>query len=406
MRKILSALSVIILLQSVISCNNSSKEIEIGTENFLISNTENKASCVFLTTDENGYPAISWVEKDSNKHPILFFALWDEAKNTFGEKQQINLPDNTSVHEEGMPKIAFKGDGIMIATYESSVPVEGKKWGISDLSYMESKDKGKTWTVAQSVFKNKYQGSSPSFSGLSRLSDGEIGVAWLDNDTNPKNFSRPVFFAKTLKSGGFDNAYMITPKACQCCRIAISSEQDGQVSIAFRDLSKENVRDISVATSNDNGKSFQAPSDFSKDGWVIDGCPHNGPSIASSNGKTYLTWFTGGDHIGVNYGELNKDGTVENKTLLSKDGRFAQLSLLNDGTPVVVYSEDFTEKNKNGSQIKIAKMHNDQFVKAKIDLSGQDADYPVIRTLNDHDVIVAWSDNNQIFYKKIDISAL
>ena len=405
MKKILLKFLLPFVVLSIISCN-SEKEILIDTDDILLSDINNKASCVFLTTDENGLPAVSWIEKGSAKQPLMFFALWDKEQNHFGEKHEIKIPDNTSIHEEGMPKIAFKGDGTMIATYESSVPVVGKKWGVSNLSYIESHDRGQTWTEAQSVFRNKYEGSSPSFSGISRLGDGEIGVAWLDNDTSPKSFSRPVFFAKTLKDGGFNDAFMITPGACQCCRIAVSSEQDGQTAIAFRDLSKDNVRDISIASSLDNGKSFQAPSDFSKDGWVIDGCPHNGPSIVTKEGNTYLTWFTGGDHIGVNYGELNKDGTIQNKTLLSKNGRFAQLSLLNDGTPIVVYSEDFNTDGKTGSKIKIAKLNNNKFKKGQINVNGQDADYPVIRTLNDKAVVVAWSDNNKVYYKTIDTSIL
>lgn len=108
----------------------------------------------------------------------------------------------------------------------------------------------------KSVFRNKYEDSSPNFSGLNRLSDGEIGVAWLDNNPDPKIKSRQLMFAKTSKEGGFNDAVKVTSKSCECCRIAVAGHQDGQILIAFRNLTDEKVRDISMSISADNGLNF------------------------------------------------------------------------------------------------------------------------------------------------------
>ncbi len=188
------------------SCNSSKKETQ-ETPEILLSDTDNKASCVFMTTDQNGIPAISWVEEKESASPKMFFARWQNDQNKFGDKTEIPIPANTSVHEEGMPKIVFKQDGTLLATYESSTPVPNKKWGVSDLSYIESKDGGQSWTKPESIYRNKHQYSSPNFSGLNRLADGEIGVAWLDNNPDPIIKNRPLMFAKSLKGGGFGDAF-------------------------------------------------------------------------------------------------------------------------------------------------------------------------------------------------------
>src|SRR5690606_18887607 len=111
-----------------------------------------------------------------------------------------------------------------------------------------------------------------------RLDDGEVGAAWLGANPDGGKEGRPVKFAKTTKNGGFGDAVLIESFACQCCRTALSRNGSGQVSVVFRDLLPGSVRDISVSKSFDNGRTFSAAAPFSNDNWVIDGCPHNGPS--------------------------------------------------------------------------------------------------------------------------------
>src|SRR5690606_28287999 len=109
----------------------------------------------------------------------------------------------------------------------------------------------------------------------------------------------------------------------------------GNIRVLYRDILPGSVRDISVSSSADNGKSFQKPVPFSNDQWVVDGCPHNGPSVVSNRDTTYAAWFTGSDQNGVFYAELNQNNEMFNKRCLDADGRFVQLCLLNDGTRMV-----------------------------------------------------------------------
>jgi len=53
------------------------------------------------------------------------------------------------------------------------------------------------------------------------------------------------------------------------------------------------VRDIAFAASRDGGKTFSAPQRVSQDGWAINGCPENGPTMAvDAKGAIHIAWPT------------------------------------------------------------------------------------------------------------------
>lgn len=162
---------------------------------------------------------------------------------------------------------------------------------------MKTNDRGKTWTTPKSVYKNRPKNASISFSGISRLGDGEIGVAWLGT-SDSSHEDRPVMFAQTKNEDGFQEAVTIDHRACECCRVAITSDTSGTISIAYRDLLPGSIRDITIRNSYDGGKNFEALEGVTEDLWEINGCPHNGPAVLRDAETTFLTWSTGGKNAG------------------------------------------------------------------------------------------------------------
>lgn len=372
----------------------------------LLSNRHYKASCVFLTRDEKNNPVISWTEVDSLENKHFYFANWNEKSQQFAAALTIPIAPNTSIHEEGMPKIAVKGDGTLVATYETSVPSEKSRFGLSDIQYVMSFDKGKTWTHHQSVQPAALHTGSRSFGNMIRLDDGEIGLAWLDTDPDTANKGRPVKFARTNGSEGFGNAILIKPSACQCCRTALSSDGEGNVRVVFRDLLSGSVRDISVSSSADNGRTFGRAAAFSNDHWVVDGCPHNGPSVVSKNGYTYAAWFTGSEQNGIFYGELDKHNHMLSKRRLDRNGRFVQLCLMPDGSRIVAYNSGYRMEDSVYHKIVVNKIDGKSFFKREITLPRAHAAYPVVQPVGKQHVIVAWTDNGRIYYTQINVTTI
>jgi hypothetical protein len=83
----------------------------------LLSNPQKTGTTPRFTTDHRDRPVLSWVEKEGEKN-LFFFAVSDDNGKTFGDKISIGVSTNCSVHAEGMPRVAFKSDGTIFATFE------------------------------------------------------------------------------------------------------------------------------------------------------------------------------------------------------------------------------------------------------------------------------------------------
>lgn len=387
------------VLLSFISCKTRQSTDEIT----LISASHRNASCVFMTTDQDGMPAISWAETDSASQKHFYMSRWDTLSGRFGQKINIPIPQSVSLHEEGMPKIAFKGDGSILATFETSTPVPGARFGKGDVQYSISQDNGKTWTKAVSVKDGYPDAGSIGFSNVTRLNDGEIGIAWLG--TGPATVvGRPVIFAKTTKDGGFTKGAIVDSVACQCCRIALCADENNRVYLAFRNLLAGNVRDISIAGSEDNGQTFSRPVSFSGDNWIIEGCPHDGPAVVSNGDKTFATWYAGSsshEGAGIYYAEMDK----ENKTLLKKQisatGKFIQLCLMPDGSRIMGYNESYREGDSIFNKIMVAKANGDGFYVKELTAPGSRGFYPMVAPVSNERAVIAWKDEGRIFYRTV-----
>lgn len=398
----LGCLAILSLIWMV-SCRQSHENEEHDAKKIiLLSDKMNKASAVYLTTDERNKPVVSWTEEDSAGRKLFYFAKWDTVSGNFAPATEIPIAQNAAIHEEGMPKIAIKANGVMVAVYEASVPAAGSRWGVTDILYVQSPDGGRSWTRPVSVWPEKDGTTSISFSGICRLGDGEIGIGWLGTAGNDdEEMGRPVQFARSDKAGGFESPVLVDPGACECCRVAVGSGKNGQVIVAYRDLLPGNVRDISVAVSNNGGRSFGIPADFSGDGWVIEGCPHNGPSVATGNGDPVIAWYSGGNRLGVHLAHLKSSGEQTARSDLSGEGRFVQACILPDGRCMAVYNEDHSDGDSIYSRIMLQASGSESEKTRQVSVPGVHAFYPMIQSVDKGHVIVSWKQDGMIYYRKM-----
>lgn len=375
--------------------NNARKDI------VLLSNSDNKASSVSFTTDESGKPVVSWCETNKQGNKYFFLSYLDNDANAFSNPVQIPVAQNTNLHEEGMPKIAIKNDGTIVAIYETSNPAEENKFA-GFVKYIQSFDKGKTWTGPAFLHADTTAGKSHSFASIARLSDGEIGACWLDVSLGNKKGGRSVKFSKTTGRNGFAGEMLIDSFACQCCRTAINCDAAGNIAIMFRDVLQDSIRDMSVCTSADDGKTFGRPVAFTNDRWVINGCPHNGPSIVRRGDRSFASWYTGGMQSGLYYAEMNNKNEITDRKMISNSGRNIQLCVLNDSR-IVVYNEMVKTKDSFFSKIAVNKISGKNMWTLDISRSGQGA-YPVLHPADDKSVAVAWEDNGALYYRIVEAS--
>ncbi|GAB3799152.1 hypothetical protein GCM10028819_21850 [Spirosoma humi] len=274
-----------------------------------------------LTTDASGSPLLSWVEKTNEKEAAFYFAVATDGQH-FGEKVRVKAPANLSAHAEGMPKVAVKADGTFIAVFEVPNPTKESRFA-GDLLYTLSTDNGKTWAAPKPVHQHTAPGSSHSFSELTRLPNGEIGVVWLDEKL-PGHEGRPVVFAQTTTGKGFGPAVLVDNNACQCCRTNVFVDAKKNIHLTYRDLlpaaktGEVASRDISTAVSTDGGKTFSKPQVVYADHWQVNACPHAGPVVAQLGNDVLMTWFSGKEEaVGLRLARLGS-GKLASSVLSSR----------------------------------------------------------------------------------------
>ncbi|WP_246202172.1 sialidase family protein [Spirosoma agri] len=300
-----------------------------------------------LTTDAAGNPLLSWVEKEGEKSAAFYVATSTDG-HSFGPKIKVKAPATLSTHAEGMPKIAVKADGTLLAVFEVPRPTPESRFA-GDLLYTMSTDQGKTWLEPRPVHQEAAPGKSHSFADVTRLPNGEIGIVWLDEKL-PNRDGRPVVFAQTTKGKGFGTAVLVDDNACQCCRTNVFVDSRKAIHLTYRDMiPSANVgeipaRDISTAVSVDGGKTFGKPQVVVADHWQVNACPHAGPVVAESGNDILMTWFSGKENAaGLRLARLGTDKLVSD--VLTSRAKHPQVATV-DGRIVWLWDEAIS---KDGS---------------------------------------------------------
>ncbi|ADB40513.1 sialidase family protein [Spirosoma linguale] len=288
--------------------------VSLSTTETPVSNPQFTGAVPRLTTDAAGKPLLSWVEKINEKETAFYFAVAANGQ-TFGEKIRVKAPAGIASHAEGMPKVAVKADGTIIAVYEVPNPTPESRFA-GDLLYTMSADKGQHWTGPAPVYQAIKPGTSHSYSDITRLPNGEIGLVYLDEKL-PCREGRPVVFAQTTKGKGFGPAVLVDDNACQCCRTNVFVDAQKTIHLTYRDLipsgkkDEPASRDISTALSTDGGKTFGKPQRVYTDNWQVNACPHAGPSVTQLGSELLMTWFSGKEEaVGLRLAVLGSDKLV------------------------------------------------------------------------------------------------
>ncbi|MFC5410050.1 sialidase family protein [Larkinella bovis] len=317
--------------------------VEKPTNETRFSNPQFAGATPRLTTDHRNNPVLSWTEKAGEK-VHFYYAVSEDGGRTFGEKIRVKSPTVFSTHAEGMPKVAFKKDGTVLATFEVSRPTaEAPRAG--DLLFVTSTDGGQTWTEPKAVHRDTTPGKGHSFSNLSRLPNGEIGIVWLDEKA-PGQEGRTVKFVQTVAGGGFDREVLVDDNACQCCRTRVFVDTQNRIHLAYRDLLDNGARDISHAVSTDGGRTFTRPKVVYNDQWKVNACPHTGPDIAQVGNELFVTWFSGGDKApGIKLAKLGATELVAG--IVSVRTKHPQVAAV-DGQLIWVWDESMELKSPGG----------------------------------------------------------
>lgn len=236
------------------------------------------------------------------------------------------------------------------------------------LKLARSSDGGRTFGPPQEIQASAARGNR-GWASMTAADDGTLHVVWLDHrDTAATSGSAGLphqhgaaaaraqdgatmaqrsglYYAK-LGPGALSER-LIARGVCYCCKTAVSAGAGGRVTAVWRHVYPGNLRDIAAATSADSGRSFTTPQRVSEDGWAIDGCPENGPSIVVQGAEQHLVWPTvvgGREPAGAVFYAHSNDGRAFSKrlrvsTAASRDPEHVQVVRPDGGGLLVAWDE-------------------------------------------------------------------
>ncbi|HZW09212.1 MAG TPA: hypothetical protein VFF69_04850 [Phycisphaerales bacterium] len=185
-----------------------------------------------------------------------------------------------------VPAVVEGGDGAMYAHWLRS------GGGASyDIVALRSTDGGETWRELGQLNDDDVKGEHGFVSYVAH-EDG-VRAYWLDgreisgghgeSDAHTGRMTlRTALVGETIAP-----SELVDDSVCDCCNTAAAATPSGPV-VVYRDRAHGEIRDISIA-----GGGLGGIGAVHEDGWVMPGCPVNGPAIAADGERVVVVWYTG-----------------------------------------------------------------------------------------------------------------
>ena len=303
-----------------------------------------------LAASPDGRVFLSWLEPGPKGHTR--FRLAERSGDAWSVLPDIVEGANLFANWADVPSVFAASDGRLLAHWLEKTGASPYAYGIR---VSESGDGGRRWSPPISPHRD----TSPVEHGFLSFFDepgGGVGMIWLDgrqtlsdpaaapaapNHGHGGGTGATMLRATTVRQGATPGEdVLVDARVCDCCPTTAVRTSTGVVA-AYRDRSGGEIRDIGVARLV-QGR-WQAGGFAHADGWRIEGCPVNGPALASAGDEVALAWFTAANDVGRVSLAFSRDGGASfGVPIRIDDGRplgRVDVEMLPDGSAVVLWLE-------------------------------------------------------------------
>ncbi|HIF99872.1 MAG TPA: exo-alpha-sialidase [Myxococcales bacterium] len=304
-------------------------------------------------------------------------------------------------HGEGMPLLLEGTEGKFYAIWLGRRG-EGQRGNV--IRVARSDNFLKSFGPATELGASSGRGPGPAFFDATVAPDGTLIVAWLGEGTD-KTLSGS---SHVLVSSSHDQARTFSPPVaaaadvCPCCRPGLAADESGRWFLAWRNMDEDDVRDLAVAASRDQGATWSSAMTMPGPSWQINGCPHSGPSLRVLKGDLFVTWYTEATGQSRLYWSRSSDGgrefsaaaDIAGEILDPNHPRLAEV----DGRLFVVFQgrDPLAEGSWGASRPFIRAIGpGEHSPPVPVPHGEGSASYPVLSGLGAGRVVVAWTDASQ-----------
>jgi len=376
--------TIILSFLTIFSC--TSKDVVVKEIPFLHENSNAQPSLV----SGEGSLSLSWISSNEGEKSTLNFSQFKEGKwiNTqtmaTGSDWFVNWADFPAhaINENLILSSYLKKSDSGTYTYDVILSLQKLSGEKVKEDFLLHTDGVKAEHGFVSIIPNHNQG---------------FFITWLDGrntvDKDLDGYHKPmtIRFAEITNKGDIIDESELDSATCDCCQTSIAITNKGPV-VVYRDRSDKEVRDIYIARKI-NGI-WEVPTPIHNDGWEINGCPVNGPKVASNSNNLAVSWFTVSNEKPIVNLSFSKSNGASFGTLIKINDDDAigrvDVAFLNPQEVLVSYIEG----DDVGTYLRIKKVSIDGKVSAPITISkidgGRNSGVPQLEIL-DNEAFIVWT---------------
>ena len=375
---------IIFTLLTIISC--TTKEVFIEDIPFLYGDNNAQPNLV----SSNGALSLSWISSKNKNKASLHFSQFKKGK--WIKPQKIANGSDWFVNWADFPAHAINEDLIITSYLKKSDSGTYTYDVILNLQKLSGEKIKKDFLLNTDGVKAEH-----GFVSIIPNNNKGFFITWLDGrNTVEKKLDghhKPmtIRFAEITNTGEVINESELDEAACDCCQTSIAMTNNGPI-VVYRDRSENEVRDI-YTIRNINGV-WEEPNPLHNDGWIINGCPVNGPKVAVNSTNLAIAWFTvvnDNPIVNVSFSKTNgySFGTPFKLNDLDAIGR-VDVAFLNNEEVIVSYME----VDDIGTYLRIKKVSVNGEISKPITVSkidgGRNTGVPQLEIIN-NEIFIVWT---------------
>jgi len=283
------------LAASRIACRNSNSDaLTPPTIRSLPSPAQSQSSVPNLFTAEDGNVYLSWMEKrDEEQHALKFSVLMAD---DWSSTKTIAAGNNWFVNWADFPSLRVLDNGALVAHWLAKTGAQKYAY---DVNISFSTDGGTSW-CKPIVPHTDGTPTEHGFVSLLPWGKDRVLAVWLDgrdywhnrrsdDEEEPEHGVTALRSAIIAMDGKLYDETVLDARVCDCCQTGAALTSEGAI-VVYRDRSERENRDMSFVRF-ENGR-WSQPQTLFNDGWEINGCPVNGPSVAAHDETVAVAWYT------------------------------------------------------------------------------------------------------------------